>query len=452
PHKIRWLLLLLSSYFFYLYFKPEYGILIFASTFFSYLSALRMGKAGSKTNRKFWFAIGLGADLLLLGTFKYFDFINENLTQLLGFCATSNPIPNLDLILPIGISFYTFQSLSYTIDVYKRKREAEKHFGYYALYVSFFPQLVAGPIERSSHLIPQLKERCGFDIYRIFDGLKLILWGFFKKLVIADTIAVYLDYVFGDLENQSSMTLILAMYFFIYQVYCDFSGYSDIAIGSAKVFGINLTLNFNKPFTARSYGELWSRWHITLTNWFREYLYIPLGGNKVSKTRWYFNIIFVFGLMGLWHGAAWTFVGFGLLHGISLVLLLTTVKYRKAFFRALGISQNSLLHRAIDVFFVTSLFAVNCIIFRCESLSDYFILWRNVADFAGGITQLNGALLAIGLIATLEFMQRFQKDGNGNPFQNMSSVTLRFAAYFFLIFSILLLGNQNEDAFIYFQF
>ncbi len=428
-----------------MYWKWAYASLMLLSSLCSYVSGIQMEKNRTEKGKlKLWFLLGLSADLSILLTFKYFNFFNANISTLASYFRLEWPFEPLSLILPLGISFYTFQSLSYTIDVYKGKAKAEKHFGYYALFVSFFPQLVAGPIEKSFKLIKQLKTDHAFKLQNIIDGFKLVLWGLFKKVVIADTLAIYIAQSFDNLENDHGLNLWIVMVFFIYQVYCDFSGYSDIAIGSAKMLGINLSLNFNLPFRASSYSELWRRWHITLTGWVREYIYIPMGGNKVSPFRSYLNIIFSFGIIGLWHGAAWTFVFFGLLHGVTIVIENLLNKY---------ISFIKAIPKAIKVVTVFLIYAFNCIIFRCEDLSEFTLLVKNA--FTPGLGQFSaqGFFILLSLILLLESIQYFQKDGDKIPFSYIPYTSLRFMIYILLTFLIMIFGNNlSEQPFFYFQF
>ncbi|CAN5908465.1 hypothetical protein BH23GEM7_BH23GEM7_20090 [soil metagenome] len=336
PHRFRWTLLLAASYYFYACWKPEYLLLIIASTLVDYGAALGMGAAATQARRKAFLALSLGSNLGLLFAFKYFNFFNESARALFDQFNLFYGVPAFDVLLPVGISFYTFQTLSYTIDVYRGQREPERHLGIFALYVSFFPQLVAGPIERSTRLLPQFFEKHEFSADRVSSGLRLILWGFFKKIVIADRLAIYVNEVYGNPAGFDGPTLLLATYFFAFQIYCDFSAYSDIAIGAARVMGFELMQNFRRPYFARSIHEFWQRWHISLSTWFRDYVYIPLGGNRVPFWRWYVNLFAVFLVSGLWHGANWTFVVWGGLHGFYLVFSLMTRNVRDRGWEALG--------------------------------------------------------------------------------------------------------------------
>lgn len=315
PHKSRWFLLLLSSYYFYMSWNVKYIVLILFTTALSYSVSILIERYPK--NKKILLIITLLILLGILFLFKYFDFAFMSLSVILKkFSITVHPI-TLKLILPVGISFYTFQTLSYVIDVYRGTTRAERHFGKYAAFISFFPQLVAGPIERTGHLLPQIKMRHYFNYENASYGIKLIAWGFFKKVVIADTLAVYVDSVYNDIVSYQGFALVIATVFFSFQIYCDFSGYSDIAIGVARLFDINLTTNFRSPYFSTSIKEFWSKWHISLSTWFRDYIYIPLGGNRVNLCRRTANLLVTFLASGLWHGANWTYVVWGGMHGFA---------------------------------------------------------------------------------------------------------------------------------------
>lgn len=311
PHKFRWILLLASSYYFYMSWNVKYVLLIFITSIISYMAALLIEWEERLLIKKWILGGTLFFCLGILFFFKYFDFISYNMIELLNvFSIQLHPI-TLKLLLPVGISFYTFQTLSYVIDVYKGDVAAERHFGKYAAFISFFPQLVAGPIERAENLLPQIKQKKQFNFDQVLFGLKLIIWGLFKKMVVADNFAIYVDRVYENIFQFQGFSLTLATFFFSIQIYCDFSGYSDIARGAAKLMGIELMENFRSPYFSASIKEFWSRWHISLSTWFRDYIYIPLGGNRVSKVRHYLNLLITFLVSGFWHGANWTFIAWG---------------------------------------------------------------------------------------------------------------------------------------------
>jgi alginate O-acetyltransferase complex protein AlgI len=341
PQRFRWLFLLAASYYFYAAWKPEYLVLIFASTLVDYLCGLGMGRWSVQRVRKALLGLSIATNIGILFAFKYLSFFNESVRAALNSVNVFYGAPALDILLPVGISFYTFQSLSYSIDVYRGVTPPQRHFGIFALYVSFFPQLVAGPIERSYRLLPQFFEHRGFDAARAASGLRLMLWGFFLKVVIADRLAVYVDAVYTEPSAYAASALLLATYFFAFQIFCDFAGYSSIAIGAAAVLGYDLMQNFRRPYFATSIREFWGRWHISLSTWFRDYVYIPLGGSRTTRLRWYGNLFAVFAISGLWHGAAWTFVIWGALHGGYLVASLLTAELRDRAWR--GVATAALL-------------------------------------------------------------------------------------------------------------
>lgn len=320
PHKFRWILLLAASYYFYMSWNVKYVLLILFTTAISY-GAARWLEREQRPKRRKWILAGTATLCLgVLFFFKYFNFVSASVADCLKlFAIPLNPL-TLNLLLPVGISFYTFQTLSYVIDVYKGDVLAERHFGYYAAFISFFPQLVAGPIERTGNLLPQIKSEHIFDYDRAAYGLKLMAWGFFKKIVLADTLAQYVGKVYGAPQNFQGFALVLATLFFTVQIYCDFSGYSDIATGTAKLFGVNLMANFKSPYFSGSVKEFWGRWHISLSTWFRDYVYIPLGGNQVGRVKHSINVMVTFLASGLWHGANWTFVIWGGVHGLAQVM------------------------------------------------------------------------------------------------------------------------------------
>jgi len=319
PQKLRWILIFVSSCYFYMAFIPKYIFILFFIIIIDYLSAIAIEKNEGKLKLTYLIA-SLSANILLLCFFKYFNFLNDNLAPLFSFFGKDFHPINLQIILPIGLSFHTFQSMSYTIEVYRGKQKAEKHIGYFANYVLFFPQMVAGPIERYDRLGEELKKEQNLIYQNISDGLKLVLFGLFVKMTIADNIAPFVNQIYNDPLKHSSEEVLLGVFMFSFQIYADFFGYSTIALGSAKILGIKIMDNFKTPYFSKSVTEFWSRWHISLSSWFKDYLYIPLGGNRVAIPRWSLNILIVFMLSGLWHGANWTFVVWGALHGLVLLI------------------------------------------------------------------------------------------------------------------------------------
>ena len=376
PHAYRWLLLLVVSYYFYMSWNAKYVFLILLTTIVSYFAGLFLEKVHDQRKKKWVLAFTSLICLGVLFFFKYFNFISESVSTLFSlFSIQLNPL-TLKVLLPVGISFYTFQTLSYVIDVYKGDIPAEHHFGYYATFISFFPQLVAGPIERTRNLLPQIKQAHIFDYSQATYGLKLIAWGYFKKLVIADTLSPFVSRVFDMPHDFRGFALILASLFFTLQIYCDFSGYSDIAIGTAKLMGINLMTNFKSPYFSCSIKEFWSRWHISLSTWFRDYVYIPLGGNQVGKLRHARNLMTTFLVSGLWHGANWTYVIWGGIHGLGQLIE-----------KHLIASADTSSHRATQVIRTLIVFlfcAFAWIFFVSSSVSDAFYVISHLFD---GISQ-----------------------------------------------------------------
>ena len=381
-HKYRWILLLIASYYFYMSWNPRLIVLIGGTTLISYICAMKVEDSQEKSRKKAWMMAALISCLGVLFFFKYFNFFSESVTALLRMLSLPVQDVTLQLILPVGISFYTFQTLSYVIDVYRGDLKAERHLGYYALYVSCFPQLVAGPIERPGNLIPQLKRETEFNYENVTRGLKIMAWGFYKKLVIATTMSVYVDMVYNDPQNHVGFAMVVATVMFAFQVYCDFSGYSDIAIGSAKMFGQDLMINFKSPYFSKSMKEFWSRWHISLSTWFRDYLYIPLGGNRVSRFRHELNLFITFVVSGLWHGANWTFVAWGGVHGGLQVLENEWKRWKKKHFTESGQEDKKgwkgILLGAVQTVFTFAAVCFAWIFFRANSIGDALFIIRNM--------------------------------------------------------------------------
>lgn len=468
PHKLRWLLLLAGSYFFYMSWNQKYALLMMLSTVITFASGILIEKSGSnKGQKKICLWLSLLSNLSILVFFKYFNFLNGVAVDIFSLIQIQWNFDNLDILLPVGISFYTFQALSYTMDVYYGKIKATRHFGKYALFVSFFPQLVAGPIERSSHLLPQLDRRVTFNYSQIRDGLGLILWGIFKKVVIANRLAVVVNEVYNAPENFHGFETIIATIFFSFQIYTDFSAYTDIARGSAKVLGFDLMKNFNKPYFATSIPDFWRRWHISLTTWFRDYLYIPLGGNRVSKWRWYINIMIIFLVSGFWHGAAWSFLIWGLLHGVFQIIDLLTKNMRHKANHILNVD----VERQDVVFFkrlwTFTLVSFAWIFFRAETFDKAVTIIKNSYNISL-IQLLDGSMYGLGLdskdfilaIYLILFLLILwwveNKFGAIRKLVFDYHVFPRYAIYVGMIFFILIFGYYggayNVDEFIYFQF
>jgi D-alanyl-lipoteichoic acid acyltransferase DltB (MBOAT superfamily) len=462
PKRYRWTLLLAASYYFYMSWKPAYLLLILFSTLVDYFAAIKMEESTQPKRRRLFLWMSLGSNLGLLFLFKYFGFFEQTLHALLGLVDVSYPTSTLDLLLPVGISFYTFQTLSYTIDVYQGRKKAERHLGIFALYVSFFPQLVAGPIERSERLLPQFKDQHitkDFDYQRISSGLQLMAWGLFKKVVIADRLAGYVNEVYGHPEAYAGLSVILATVFFAFQIYCDFSGYSDIAIGAAQVLGFDLMKNFDRPYFAKSIAEFWRRWHISLSTWFRDYVYINMGGNRVVKWRWYYNLMITFLVSGLWHGANWTFVIWGALHGAFLIVSIMTAQIRQQITHWTRLDRWISIQKAFQVGVTFTLVCIGWVFFRADTLGDALTLLQQATQIKGGglsiaVAQFGRAkilfsLLLIGLLTGIHWLHRGK---NLRAWFRQKPTYFRWAFYQLLILSILLFGVFEKQEFIYFQF
>lgn len=385
----RWILLVIASYFFYMCSGPQYGLIILSITVISYITARVLENSEDRRKKKTALIIAVLICLGVLFFFKYFNFFSNTLSGLLNLMSIHQDPIILNIILPVGISFYTFQTMSYVIDVYKGNAKAEHHFGKYAAFVSFFPQLVAGPIERAGNLMSQINKTHTFDYNQAMYGVKLMLWGYYKKLIIADVLSTYVQTVYDNPQEYAGFALIVASLFFTLQIYCDFSGYSDIAIGTAKLFGIDLTTNFKSPYFSKSIKEFWSRWHISLSTWFRDYVYIPLGGNRAGKVRHYCNLLITFLVSGLWHGANWTFVAWGGIHGLAqigeTIILGRHERSKKPVVRVI---------KTIIVF----LFCVFAwIFFVSNSITDAFYVITNcVNGISTPVTYLHGGFANIG--------------------------------------------------------
>ena len=439
-----------------MWWEPTYILLILLSTVIDFFVGRRVAAIPEKRARKPWLLLSLATNLGLLFTFKYFNFFNDQVASLYSMMGLEYTISELSVLLPVGISFYTFQTLSYTIDLYKGQIEPEKHFGKFALFVAFFPQLVAGPIERAKSLLPQFHKDHDFDYNRFVSGLKLMVWGLFKKVVIADRLAVFVDVVYNTPTEHSSATLVLATYFFAFQIYCDFSGYSDIAIGAARVMGYDLMLNFSRPYFARNVSDFWKRWHISLSTWFRDYVYIPLGGNRVSVPKWYINLIITFLVSGLWHGANWTFVAWGALHGGYLVLAILKDKVLTDSGLQNWLTRNPKFDWFLDIFITFNLSVFAWIFFRANSIGDAFYVIGTLPSFnpfdiyLGTSSTFGYAMIGLCILLLVELRQEFYKIMT--PYIETRGAILRYSSYAFYILLILTIGVFDGGQFIYFQF
>ena len=464
-YRYRWILLLLSSYYFYMCWKPEYIFLILFSTIIDYYCGLKMGLCQNKSKKKPYLLISIITNLGILFSFKYLNFFSNTIREIFVQFNIFYELPYFNVLLPVGISFYTFQTLSYTIDIYRGDKEPESHLGIFALYVSFFPQLVAGPIERSTRLLPQFKQINKFDYLRLKNGFLLILWGLFKKIVIADRLAVVVNTVYNTPTNYEGIVLIIATIFFAFQIYCDFSAYSDIAIGASKIMGYDLMKNFNRPYFSKSISEFWRRWHISLGSWFRDYLYFSLGGNKGGKYKWYKNIMIVFLISGLWHGANWNFVIWGGLHGFYMLLSLLFKNVKSNIYYLLKIKKEMFFIKLIQVITTFILVDFAWIFFRANTFSDSIYIVKNLFIINLGVLydkslhnlglDEKDLYLSILLILFLIIVQFKQRKVNIIDTISSKPVYIRWPIYLIGIYSIIVFGyyaQGNSSQFIYFQF
>ncbi len=457
PKIAKWPMLLIASYFFYMCYSPELVFLIFGTTAISWISAGIIEAKKSAAIRRTALIITLLTSLGVLFFYKYFDFLSKSLFGIMD----REPVL-LNLLLPVGISFYTFQTLSYVIDVYRGDAKAEKNFLLYALFVSFFPQLVAGPIERPGNLISQLREPHKWSSENALAGAKLMILGFFKKICVADLISGAVDTVYSAPKDASSLAIVIATALFAVQIYCDFSGYTDIAIGSARIMGIRLMKNFDRPYRSESVKEFWGRWHISLSGWFRDYLYIPLGGSRCAKWRHLFNLFLVFFLSGLWHGAEWTFVIWGIVHAVYRIVGEITAKPRAKLISRLGLSEKKLpmcyARRILTLILVIAAW----IPFRANNISDLGVLLTNLfTRFEGigetfklfGLSGVGAMLIAVSILLLwfMDGLVTYEGVGEGSAALSKNGAFIYFV-WIILIVWTLLISNDMISAFIYFQF
>ena len=446
------LLLIIASYYFYSCWDWRFLFLLVFSTFLDYYTGIQIEKAKTETTRKLWFWLSISVNLGFLGIFKYYNFFAASFSELVnGLGLQTSPLL-LKVILPVGISFYTFHGLSYVIDIYLKRIKAEYNFVDYSLFVSYFPLLVAGPIERATHLLPQVKVKRTFDFEKAKEGVYQIIWGLFKKVVIADTCATYTNAIFDHYQSMNSLSLILGAFYFAFQIYGDFSGYSDMALGMSKLFGLDLLRNFNYPYFSRDIAEFWRRWHISLSSWFRDYVYIPLGGSRGSKLKQVRNVFVIFLLSGFWHGANWTFIAWGFINALYfLPLLLRDTNRSNIETVQLGWDLTS-----VKVFCsMLSTFALSClawVFFRAKSIGDAFdYIGRILSDRNFKVQYLENErysyeiLLLIFIFILVEWTARTKIEPISGKYSWLK-VTLCIAA-------IVALGTYSDyKEFIYFQF
>ncbi|MFA7615954.1 MAG: MBOAT family O-acyltransferase [Weeksellaceae bacterium] len=445
------LLLLISSYYFYSVWDWRFMFLLLFSTFLDYYTGQKMSQSSNPLNRKLWLWLSVAINLGFLGVFKYYNFFAESFAELINAIGFRADPWTLKIILPVGISFYTFHGLSYVFDVYYKRINSEKNFVEYGVFVSFFPLLVAGPIERATHLLPQIKKTRVFDYSKAVDGLRQMLWGFFMKIVVADNCAIVVNEVFQNQSQYNSISLIIAAVFFAFQIYGDFSGYSNIAIGTAKLFGIDLLKNFAYPYFSRDIAEFWRRWHISLSSWFKDYLYIPLGGSRVSKPKVIRNVVIIFVVSGFWHGANWTFIVWGFLNALYIMPLVIFNLNRKNTNIA---AENKVLPNLKELFQMTLTFGITVIawiFFRSESIANAFEYLNGI--LSGRFMELPQIdlkpFIFIFILIVVEWFQRTKQ--HGLEMNGVKHLPVRWLIYVLLLLIILIFG-ANSDSFIYFQF
>ncbi|MDP4125568.1 MAG: MBOAT family O-acyltransferase [Bacillota bacterium] len=471
--KYRWIWLLITSYYFYMSWNPQYAVTIAFSTVITYLSGLLIEKANKISNekrsgqlKKMWVFLSLFINLLILFFLKYYNFFTYSIARMLSYIHISIHFHTYDLLLPIGISFYTFQALSYTMDVYRNDVKAERNLGRYALFVSFFPQLVAGPIEKSKNLLYQFNEYHSFDYIRVKNGLLLILWGLFQKMIVADRLGQLVNTIYDNPSNYKGFEIIIATVFYAFQIYCDFSSYSDIARGAAEVLGFKLSRNFDRPYFSKSIKEFWRRWHMSLTGWFRDYLYIPLGGNRCSKLRNYFNIMVVFLVSGLWHGAAINFLVWGTLHGIYQIIGDVLKPVKNEIKKSLKLNTNRFGYKLVQVLVTFIMVDFAWIFFRAGTFTNAITLIKNMFYFNPWVF-LDGSIFKLGLdpgdflIALLSLVviivaNLAQKTRSLRLEISQRNTVIRWSVYFTTIIIILIFGiygpGYNPQQFIYSHF
>lgn len=465
PPKVRNLWLLICSYLFYMCWNPRYALLMLASTAITWLAGIAMKNAAPKKKKQVLAAAVL-LNLAILFVFKYAGFVLDNFNQIRHMLGMESIFTGFQLLLPVGISFYIFQAVGYAADVYRGEIEPETNFLRYALFVSFFPQLVAGPIERSRNMLPQFREVHRFDYGRFRTGLIQMLWGYIQKLVIADRLALLVDGVYSNLAAQGTVSLLLAVVFFAVQLYCDFSSYSDIAIGAARIMGFDLMRNFNSPYLALSLGEFWNRWHISLSTWLRDNVYIPLGGNRKGAARTCLNLFTVFLVSGIWHGAAWTYVIWGALHGLWMAASRLSRGLRTSLCNALHIDRQGRVHTFFCWLLTFAFVSGALVIFRADSLSQAAEFYRgllhwNAAPFVGGFDALGMdrpdfivSCLAVAALFVCDWLRR--KKGPLTPQLTAQPIAVQWAVLLAGILLVVIFGMYGEGyvekPFIYFQF
>lgn len=449
-------------------FIPIYILILFVTIIIDYIAGILIEDA-KEARRKLLLSVSIVANLGILFFFKYFNFFSENVNQLFHISGSTTQIPLLHFILPIGLSFHTFQAMSYTIEVYRGNQKAERHFGVYALYVMFYPQLVAGPIERPQNVLHQFWEKHHFSYDNLVAGLRMMLWGLIKKSLIADRLALLIDPVYAAPHKHSSTVLVVATVFFTFQLYCDFSGYSDLAIGTARVMGFKLMTNFNRPYFSKNIVEFWQRWHISFSTWLRDYLFVPLGGSRVTKPRRIFNILFVFTLSGVWHGANWNYVMWGFVNGLFIVYVITTKKLRTKLAGKIGLLKFPKLNTVLNIAGTMTYIVFQRVIFRTSTLNDaVFVLRKCSGIFNEWVLVATSKLwnanhlfynvnvfeirLAIFTLVVFMWFEYISRKVTIDHFIGSFPKIGRWAFYITSFFILYFQGTYGSKQFIYFQF
>ncbi len=453
PHKFRWIFLLISSYYFYMCWKASYAVLLFSVTSVNYLGGILIDRFKNPKFRKLTLISSVVLSLATLYYYKYFNFFGESINKLLDFASINIKIPLPEIILPVGISFFTFQALSYVIDIYKGDLKVEKNFGIFALFVSFFPQLVAGPIERATHLLPQFYEKHKFDPDKVTEGLRLMLWGMFKKIVIADRVAIYVNAVYNNYEHHSGITYIVATVLFAFQVYCDFSGYSDLARGSARIMGFDLMVNFKFPYFSENVTKYWQKNHISLTTWLKDYIYFPLVEKRPTIIKMCLVTILTFLLSGLWHGADWTFIIWGLWQAIFLCFDIITRKRRKKINKWLKKNKLFTLNLYLRYLITFIILCLGLVFFRASNTGQAFDILSGIVNLKAGSLFVDSKTLMFSLVAIIVLlMMEYDSNYDISQFWKKKKLIVRWSCYSLSIALIMFLGVFDESQFIYFQF
>ncbi len=439
-------------------FIPVYILILLVTILIDYVAGIYLEQAKEQRKKKILLWVSILSTCTVLFIFKYFNFFTDSFVGLAGLFGWHLPHRLISIILPIGLSFHTFQSLSYVVEVYRGNQKAERNFIVYATYVMFFPHSVAGPIERPQNLLHQFWEQHSFDYQGVTAGLRRMAWGFFKKLVVADRLALYVNDVYGSPRSFNGLQLTIATFFFAYQIYCDFSGYSDIAIGAAQVLGFRLMENFNTPYYSLSVSEFWRRWHISLSTWFRDYVYLPMGGSRVNERRHIANILVVFAVSGLWHGANWTYVVWGVLNGVYLILGWMTKPFRNRLCDTIGLREQTLLRKAIMLAVTFGLTCIAWIVFRARNIGDAVYVFTHLAsgwNFHKIATEqflLRQMPVAIAALLALEIGQLWSSTASVTTYLGRLPMAARWTLYASFVMTVLMFGVFKQTQFIYFQF